>query len=61
MKDMNDCIYFDKEWSSCLEKHHQCRIEQKQCVNCQYKETWNFGEDFREKRKERKERNLKYE
>jgi len=51
---MNDCIYFDKEWSRCLEKHRQCRIKEEQCVNCQYKETYNFGENFRKKRKEPK-------
>ena len=54
VREMNDCIYFDKEWSRCLEKHHQCRIKQEQCKNCQYKETYNFGEDFRKKRKEPK-------
>ena len=45
---MNDCIYFDKEWSRCLEKHHQCHIEQKQCANCQYKETWDFPQRYQE-------------
>ena len=51
---MNNCIYFDKEWSRCLEKHYQCHIEQEQCVNCPYKEHWDFGEEFRKKRKEPK-------
>jgi hypothetical protein len=47
MRDMNNCIYFDKEWSTCLVKSHQCHIEQEQCKNCPYKETWDFGENFR--------------
>ena len=53
-EEKNDCIYFDKEWSRCLEKHRQCRIKEEQCVNCQYKETYDFGENFRKKRKEPK-------